>query len=155
MRITFSRCSNLSIVLRRCSRSHPGNTSSEMNSRKPTFVYTSPLFASIPSMFNISNAILELSDTSTLGIASCANYSYPKLNAWMKHLYWQVPGFKETTDFTHIKRHYMMSHPSVTTSKDLTDHRSIHTELSAQVPFLISNRCSHVNGLGVENIIGV
>jgi len=40
-------------------------------------------------------------------------HNYPKLNAWMKHLYWQVPGFKETTDFTHIKRHYMMSHPSI------------------------------------------
>jgi len=39
--------------------------------------------------------------------------SYPKLNAWMKHLYWEIPGFKETTNFTHIKAHYMMSHPSV------------------------------------------
>jgi hypothetical protein len=73
----------------------------------------------------------------------------------MKHLYWKVPGFKETTDFTHIKRHYMMSHPSVTTSKDLTDYRSIRTELYAQVPFLISNRCSHGNILGVENTVGL
>jgi putative glutathione S-transferase len=39
--------------------------------------------------------------------------SYPKLNAWLKHLYWEVPGFKETTNFHHIKAHYMTSHPSV------------------------------------------
>jgi hypothetical protein len=38
------------------------------------------------------------------------DYSYPNINRWMKHLYWEVPGFKETTDFTHIKAHYMTSH---------------------------------------------
>jgi hypothetical protein len=155
MRITLSRCSNPSIVLRKCSRSHPGNIYSGTNSRRRTSVYTSPLYASIPSTFNISNVISELSDTSSLELVSCANYSYPKLNAWMKHLYWQVPGFKETTDFTHIKRHYMMSHPSVTTDKYLTDYRSIRTELSVQVPFLTSSRCSHGNTLGVENINGL
>src|SRR5271169_4655551 len=42
--------------------------------------------------------------------------SYPKLNAWLKHLYWEVPGFKETTNFHHIKAHYMTSHPSVSHS---------------------------------------
>lgn len=30
-------------------------------------------------------------------------HDYPVLNAWLSHLYWKVPGFKETTDFTHIK----------------------------------------------------
>ena len=30
-------------------------------------------------------------------------YDYPNLNNWMKNLYWNVRGFKETTDFRHIK----------------------------------------------------
>ncbi|EDO03075.1 hypothetical protein SS1G_05554 [Sclerotinia sclerotiorum 1980 UF-70] len=30
-------------------------------------------------------------------------HDYPVLNAWLKHLYWEVKGFKETTDFKHIK----------------------------------------------------
>lgn len=30
-------------------------------------------------------------------------HDYPLLNEWMKNLYWNVPGFKETTDFRHIK----------------------------------------------------
>jgi putative glutathione S-transferase len=38
-------------------------------------------------------------------------HDYPLLNNWMKNLYWNVPAFKETTDFRHIKEnvggHYM------------------------------------------------
>lgn len=30
-------------------------------------------------------------------------HNYPLLNEWMKNLYWNVPGFRETTDFRHIK----------------------------------------------------
>jgi len=30
-------------------------------------------------------------------------HDYPLLNEWLKNLYWNVPGFKETTDFRHIK----------------------------------------------------
>lgn len=30
-------------------------------------------------------------------------HDYPVINAWLKHLYWEVEGFKETTDFKHIK----------------------------------------------------
>jgi putative glutathione S-transferase len=30
-------------------------------------------------------------------------HDYPLLNEWMKNLYWNVPGFKETTNFRHIK----------------------------------------------------
>jgi putative glutathione S-transferase len=30
-------------------------------------------------------------------------HDYPNLNNWMKNLYWNVKGFKETTDFRHIK----------------------------------------------------
>lgn len=30
-------------------------------------------------------------------------WDYPVLNEWLKNLYWNVKGFKETTDFLHIK----------------------------------------------------
>lgn len=37
-------------------------------------------------------------------------HDYPQLNNWLKNLYWNVPGFRETTDFTHIKDNYIKSH---------------------------------------------
>ncbi|KAH9224883.1 glutathione S-transferase-like protein [Leptodontidium sp. 2 PMI_412] len=40
-------------------------------------------------------------------------HDYPLLNEWMKNLYWNIPGFKETTDFRHIKENYTKSHPGV------------------------------------------
>ncbi|TVY50338.1 Glutathione S-transferase omega-like 2, partial [Lachnellula cervina] len=42
-------------------------------------------------------------------------YDYPLLNEWMKNLYWNVPGFKETTDFKHIKENisYTKSHGDI------------------------------------------
>jgi putative glutathione S-transferase len=30
-------------------------------------------------------------------------HGYPILNEWLKNLYWNVPGFRETTNFKHIK----------------------------------------------------
>lgn len=49
----------------------------------------------------------------SLPVAVIYNDSYPRLNSWLKHLYWEVPGFKESTNFHHIKAHYMTSHVSV------------------------------------------
>jgi putative glutathione S-transferase len=40
-------------------------------------------------------------------------HDYPQIDNWLKHLYWNVPGFKETTDFKHIKENYTKSHPHV------------------------------------------
>ncbi|KAF1988799.1 glutathione S-transferase [Aulographum hederae CBS 113979] len=40
-------------------------------------------------------------------------HNYPVLNNWLKNLYWNVPGFRETTDFRHIKDNYTKSHPAV------------------------------------------
>lgn len=37
-------------------------------------------------------------------------HDYPYLDAWLRLLYWTIPGFKETTDFGHIKKHYTKSH---------------------------------------------
>lgn len=38
---------------------------------------------------------------------------YPAINKWMLHLYWDIPGFKETTNFEHIKKHYTKSHTQI------------------------------------------
>jgi putative glutathione S-transferase len=35
---------------------------------------------------------------------------YPAIHRWMKNLYWNVPAFKESTNFEHIKTHYYWSH---------------------------------------------
>ncbi len=38
---------------------------------------------------------------------------YPHIHRWLRHLYWNVPAFKDTTEFTHIKNHYTKSHTQV------------------------------------------
>jgi len=38
---------------------------------------------------------------------------YPALHKWLRHLYWDFPAFKETTEFEHIKRHYTRSHGQI------------------------------------------
>ncbi|KAJ9640268.1 hypothetical protein H2204_003493 [Knufia peltigerae] len=40
-------------------------------------------------------------------------HDYPQLNNYLKNLYWNVPGFKETTDFRHIKENYTKSHHDI------------------------------------------
>jgi putative glutathione S-transferase len=37
-------------------------------------------------------------------------HDYPTINNWLKNLYWNVPGYAETTDFKHIKENYTKSH---------------------------------------------
>lgn len=38
---------------------------------------------------------------------------YPHLHRWMRHLFWNVPAFRDTTNFDHIKFHYTRSHPQI------------------------------------------
>lgn len=38
---------------------------------------------------------------------------YPHIHKWLRHIYWNVPAFKNTTEFTHIKGHYTKSHTQV------------------------------------------
>ncbi|KAF2672196.1 hypothetical protein BT63DRAFT_422704 [Microthyrium microscopicum] len=38
---------------------------------------------------------------------------YPALHKWVRNLYWNVGGFKETTQFEHIKKHYTKSHAQI------------------------------------------
>jgi putative glutathione S-transferase len=38
---------------------------------------------------------------------------YPYIHKWLRHLYWNVPAFKDTTQFTHIKAHYTKSHTQI------------------------------------------
>ncbi|KAK8185152.1 glutathione S-transferase [Phyllosticta capitalensis] len=40
-------------------------------------------------------------------------HEYPVLNAWLKHVYWNVEGFKQSTDFKHIKENYTKSHADI------------------------------------------
>lgn len=40
-------------------------------------------------------------------------HDYPQINNWLKNLYWNVPGFRETTDFRHIKENYTKSHGDI------------------------------------------
>ena len=40
-------------------------------------------------------------------------HGYPCLNRWLKNLYWNVPGVKETTNFKHIKENYTKSHVDI------------------------------------------
>jgi len=38
---------------------------------------------------------------------------YPAIHRWLRKLYWDVPAFQDTTQFEHIKRHYMESHEMI------------------------------------------
>ena len=38
---------------------------------------------------------------------------YPAIHRWLRNLYWNVPAFKETTQFEHIKKHYTKSHKQI------------------------------------------
>ncbi|KAL9080775.1 MAG: hypothetical protein Q9157_000562 [Trypethelium eluteriae] len=38
---------------------------------------------------------------------------YPHLHRWLRHLYWDLPAFRETTQFEHIKKHYTKSHKQI------------------------------------------
>lgn len=38
---------------------------------------------------------------------------YPYIHRWLRELYWNVPAFGETTEFTHIKKHYTQSHTQI------------------------------------------
>ncbi|KAF2031015.1 hypothetical protein EK21DRAFT_88529 [Setomelanomma holmii] len=40
-------------------------------------------------------------------------HDYPVLNNWLKNSYWNVKGFKESTDFLHIKENYTKSHSDI------------------------------------------
>lgn len=39
-------------------------------------------------------------------------HDYPVLNHWLTYLYWRVPGFKETTNFRHIKENVSLIIPT-------------------------------------------
>lgn len=40
-------------------------------------------------------------------------HDYPYIHDWLRLLYWKIPGFKETTNFDHIKYHYTKSHVNI------------------------------------------
>ncbi|CAL1699003.1 unnamed protein product [Somion occarium] len=38
---------------------------------------------------------------------------YPAIHLWLRKLYWNIPAFKETCNFDHIKTHYYWSHTHI------------------------------------------
>ena len=38
---------------------------------------------------------------------------FPNIHRWLRNLYWNVPAFKDSTQFEHIKRHYTVSHHQI------------------------------------------
>ncbi|CAZ85269.1 unnamed protein product [Tuber melanosporum] len=40
-------------------------------------------------------------------------HDYPAIHKWLRHLYWDIPAFKQTTNFEHIKKHYTKSHAQI------------------------------------------
>ncbi|KAH3685316.1 hypothetical protein WICPIJ_003713 [Wickerhamomyces pijperi] len=40
-------------------------------------------------------------------------HDYPYLHNWVREIYWNVPGVKETVNFDHIKFHYTKSHIAI------------------------------------------
>jgi glutathionyl-hydroquinone reductase len=38
---------------------------------------------------------------------------YPAIHRWLRNLYWDLPAFRETTEFEHIKFHYTKSHTQI------------------------------------------
>ena len=40
-------------------------------------------------------------------------HNYPHVHRYLKNLYWNIKGFRETTNFTHIKEGYSRSMPSI------------------------------------------
>ncbi|KAL7269272.1 S-glutathionyl-(chloro)hydroquinone reductase [Rhizina undulata] len=40
-------------------------------------------------------------------------HDYPAIHKWLRHLYWDIPAFRETTNFEHIKKHYTKSHSQI------------------------------------------
>lgn len=38
---------------------------------------------------------------------------YPRLHEWVRRLYWGEKAFRETTEFSHIKKHYTKSHSQI------------------------------------------
>lgn len=38
---------------------------------------------------------------------------YPHIHKWLRNLYWNIPAFKDTTNFLHIKNHYTKSHTPI------------------------------------------
>lgn len=49
---------------------------------------------------------------------------YPAIHRWLRNLYWNFPAFHDTTNFTHIKRHYTKSHHQVSRVSILSRLRS-------------------------------
>jgi putative glutathione S-transferase len=64
---------------------------------------------------------------------------YPAIHKWLRNLYWNVPAFRETTQFEHIKKHYTKSH------KQINPYVSLEV-ITRRAQADISHRASHQSG---------
>lgn len=64
------------------------------------------LFAYVPGWPSSQTNILLI----TRDAVGTIRGNYPVIHEWLKNLYWNVAGFKETTDFTHIKENVRFCH---------------------------------------------
>jgi glutathionyl-hydroquinone reductase len=58
------------------------------------------------------------------------------VDRWLRNLYWNQPAFGETTEFTHIKKHYTKSHsqinpPGITPVGPVPDILPVDEEVTA------------------------
>lgn len=53
---------------------------------------------------NIKMIRHEYAAPPSLRCARADGSSYPAIHKWVRHLYWDIPAFKETTNFEHIKK---------------------------------------------------
>lgn len=85
-------------------------------------------------------------------------HDYPVLNEWMKNLYWNIPGFKETTDFRHIKENVRLSKSRMLFTDISTSTRRVMETLTRKRlhpwgPFLILSM--GLKGTGVSSKLAV
>jgi glutathione S-transferase len=64
-------------------------------------------------------------------------HDYPVLNNWLKGLYWHVEGFRESTDFLHIKENVSLSFVGVCRACGLTRRRSIPKVIRILIRWLL------------------
>ena len=57
---------------------------------------------------------------------------YPHLHRWLRHLYWNIQAFRDTTKFHHIKNHYTKSHTQI------NPFVSFSLSLALSLPFLLT-----------------
>ncbi|PGH11731.1 hypothetical protein AJ80_06992 [Polytolypa hystricis UAMH7299] len=92
--------------------SHLSNTSSSSSSSSPYYFGTTLTEADIrlyTTIIRFDPVYVQHFKTNIRDIRS----GYPAIHRWLRHLYWDIPAFGETTQFEHIRKHYTKSHKQI------------------------------------------